>query len=132
MMRTEIYIDIVDLICPVCGKGFVPAAEHVYRTDDGKPVCSWHCLCDYRRRRSKTHGARAVLQLDARGGVVKEWKSARDAALVCGIDPANIRACCNGKYQLSGGYRWIWKTDATSDTLYGSILQSNTEAGEQR
>ena len=28
--------------CPVCGKQFVPAAQHVYRVNDNL-VCSWGC-----------------------------------------------------------------------------------------
>ena len=125
---TDIYSDIVDLVCPVCKKSFVPAAEHVYRTVDRRPVCSWTCLCKYRRDRAIRSGVRAVLQLDVKGNVLKAWQSAKDAAVANGLDPANIRACCNGKQAVSGGYRWMWKRDASgSDTLLGCILQSAAE-----
>lgn len=37
--------------CPVCGKTFVPAAQHVYmdKRSRGKKVCSWHCVCESQR-----------------------------------------------------------------------------------
>lgn len=39
--------------CPVCGKKFVPAPMHVYKTTKGQAVCSWSCLCEYRRKKNK-------------------------------------------------------------------------------
>lgn len=33
--------------CPICGKTFVPAPQHIYKfTDKGriKSVCSWGCM----------------------------------------------------------------------------------------
>lgn len=51
------------MICPVCGKEFVPAPEHVYRSDFTKKeakklgkddaftslVCSWHCVREHEK-----------------------------------------------------------------------------------
>lgn len=28
--------------CPICGKTFVPAAQHIYRVN-GRLVCTWGC-----------------------------------------------------------------------------------------
>lgn len=39
--------------CPVCGNKFVPAPMHVYKTPKGQAVCSWSCLCEYRRKKNK-------------------------------------------------------------------------------
>ena len=44
--------------CPICGKMYIPAPEHVYRNYNGKKmVCSYACSCrsrkehpDYRKR----------------------------------------------------------------------------------
>ena len=39
--------------CPVCGKVYVPAPEHVYKVLIGgkrKNVCSWHCMRKYERK----------------------------------------------------------------------------------
>lgn len=54
---------IVVKICPVCGKEFVPAPDHVYKvTKSGAPVCSYHCMMDARRKR------------DARRKKKKSWE----------------------------------------------------------
>lgn len=51
-------VGFVSVKCPICGKMFVPAPEHVYRNYNGKKlVCSYACSCqsrkehpDYRKR----------------------------------------------------------------------------------
>ena len=43
--------NIVERICPICGKNFVKAPQHVY-VDDGIVVCKWSCLCELRRRKA--------------------------------------------------------------------------------
>lgn len=35
--------------CPVCGKNFIPAPEHIYRDGTSK-VCSWSCQLKAERR----------------------------------------------------------------------------------
>ena len=42
--------NLVERKCPVCGKIFVPAPEHVY-IEDQKGFCKWSCLCEYRKRK---------------------------------------------------------------------------------
>lgn len=49
-------------VCPVCGKSFVPAPQHVYKIhvgDNDRKVCSWTCVRTYERknkpRRKQTH-----------------------------------------------------------------------------
>ena len=52
------YNHIVDTICPICGKNFIPAPMHIYN-DGKKVVCSWTCHCEAARRREaakKPHG----------------------------------------------------------------------------
>ena len=42
--------------CKVCGKEFIPAAQHVYK-DRRAPyplVCSWSCVCESERLKKKT------------------------------------------------------------------------------
>lgn len=38
--------------CPVCGKMFVPAPQHVFVEDD-VILCKWTCLCAYRKQRKE-------------------------------------------------------------------------------
>ena len=46
----KIYNHLVDTICPICGKNFIPAAMHVYN-DGNKAVCSYHCHLEAIRRK---------------------------------------------------------------------------------
>lgn len=41
---------IQELTCPVCGKTFIPAYEHIYK-DGTKKVCGWNCQCEAERRK---------------------------------------------------------------------------------
>lgn len=47
----RVYSSLVELECPVCGKIFVPAPEHIYN-DGKKRVCSWHCQVEAERRKA--------------------------------------------------------------------------------
>ena len=41
------YKTLVELKCGVCGKTFIPAPEHIYKSAvDGSCVCSWHCMLE--------------------------------------------------------------------------------------
>ena len=55
-----------------------------------------------RKSRNKT-----VLQLDkTTGEVIREWECARDVERELGFNHSNIAACCQGKRNSAGGYRW--------------------------
>lgn len=46
--------------CPICGKKFFPAPQHMYRMRDkyGRKtqyVCTWTCYCEAERRHSALH-----------------------------------------------------------------------------
>ena len=36
-------VEMVEKTCPVCGKNFIPAIQHIYRVK-GKLVCTWTCM----------------------------------------------------------------------------------------
>ncbi len=36
--------------CPICGKEFYTTPLHVYKDSSGKKLCSWSCLCKYRKQ----------------------------------------------------------------------------------
>lgn len=48
-------IDVVlrETKCPICGKVFIPAPQHIYKGEKGRLVCSWGCVCKYEREREK-------------------------------------------------------------------------------
>lgn len=50
--------------------------------------------------------SKSVLQLDSEGNVIKEWKSATEAARELGISQGGICMCYQGIRKTSGGYKW--------------------------
>ena len=43
-------IDRKESTCPICGKKFIPAPEHVYRRrvrTSLRYICSYHCMLEY-------------------------------------------------------------------------------------
>lgn len=106
---TEIYENIIELVCPVCGKTFVPAVMHVYRTEEGRPVCTWGCLCAYRNRRGGKRG-RGVLQYSIDGRFEREWDNTDDAAAAYGVESERIRNCCRRLTKSCCGHIWRYKS----------------------
>ena len=42
-------------VCPVCKKDFIPAPDHRYKIYGGKLICSWNCLCEFRKGKKTYH-----------------------------------------------------------------------------
>lgn len=53
--------------------------------------------------------SKPVVQYDLDGNVVKNWVSAAEAARVLGLYNTNITACCKGRSNMAGGFRWKYK-----------------------
>ena len=49
---------------------------------------------------------RPVIQYDKENNFIKEWKSALDAELGCGVSRCHIASVCKGKRQSAGGFIW--------------------------
>lgn len=56
-MSDDIKQNIVERICPICGKRFIRAPDHVYK-DGNITVCRWSCLCELRRRKEAKRTAK--------------------------------------------------------------------------
>lgn len=56
-----------------------------------------------------------VVQLDNNLVVIKEWRSATDAARVIKTQACHIGAVCKGKRPKAGGYIWRYKSDLKSE-----------------
>lgn len=50
--------------------------------------------------------AKAVLQYDLYGNLIKEWETASQASKELNIGRTHIVECCNGKYDKAYGYHW--------------------------
>lgn len=42
-------MQIVEVVCPICGKKYIPAVFHSYKVGERR-VCSWRCVLDGERR----------------------------------------------------------------------------------
>lgn len=77
-MKTEKF-DWKQIACPICGKKFIPAAEHVYRrTVKGKMryLCSYHCMLEYDKNKIDRRHARSSKSLRSVKADAPEGKGA--------------------------------------------------------
>lgn len=105
--------DIIDTLCPICGKNFIPAPLHIYKTYGGRRVCSYHCKLEgertfYRPTKGK-YLLKSVLLLDHNGNVKQEFDCAKDASEVLHIAAEAIRKCCRGESSNAGGLVFRYK-----------------------
>lgn len=56
-----------------------------------------------------TWNAQIVLQLDKEGNIIKEWRSASDAAKNLNLSQGNIWSVINGNRKSCGGFKWLLK-----------------------
>ena len=48
-----------EMICPICGKSFIPGAQHIYKSEiDGKLVCTWSCMLESEKKNKKLKSKR--------------------------------------------------------------------------
>ena len=45
----------VELVCPVCGKIFLPAPYHVYKNEKGEKVCTYKCVLNAPSSKKKAY-----------------------------------------------------------------------------
>ena len=113
MAKIEIYREAV---CPVCGKKFIPAPMHRYRLDDQyKYVCSWSCLCESRRQRTRCSPqgrAKTVVKIDEDGNEIARYNSIVEAAEAHGVKPPTMST-------------YIWKKQIFEDGTHYEILERN-------
>lgn len=59
----------------------------------------------------KNYHAKRVVQLSMSGEVIKIFESLSDAERQTKIHAQNIGDCCSGKYNHSGGFKWLYEKD---------------------
>lgn len=52
------------------------------------------------------HNSKVIVQLDSNGIAIKEFHGINDAHRITGINRSCISACCLGKRNHAGGYKW--------------------------
>ena len=77
--QIKIKVNLVEEVCPICGKTFIPAPCHIYRTSEykhkGKPLCSYSCRLAYEREREE-HRAKIMKEANEKRRLKRESKSA--------------------------------------------------------
>ena len=100
-VRKQFYA-IMDTECPICGKNFVPAPEHIYNDSGykgGKPVCSYTCHLEaFRRKKADKEKKKHYRQLHIIPGrndeicrLAKEGVSYAEIAQKFGIGVTRVR-----------------------------------------
>lgn len=56
--------------------------------------------------RTNIHNEKKVIKKDLNGQFIKQYNSVKEASDSTGIAPPNISACCIGRVNTSGGYKW--------------------------
>ena len=106
--------DFKECVCPVCGKTFIPAPLHRYKLDGrDKLVCSWHCLCESRRKRGikqPSGRAKIVVKYDADGNEIARYSTIRAAAKAHNVQPPTMST-------------YIWQKRILKDGSYFKIIE---------
>ena len=96
----------IERVCDKCGKVFCPAPYHVYK-EGNKIYCTWTC---YNHRNDskvkKETKYKGVEVYDKSGSLIREYKSAIDAAEQLGFCINNIRKACVDGSEYNG---FLWK-----------------------
>lgn len=100
---------IIEFFCPMCGKRFIPAPQHVYK-ENGKTYCSWTCFYHRDDNKKTAKKAKTIEQYTKDGVLLRTFKSAEEAAVYMDGTEEGIRKACR-KCTFYKGYLWRYKND---------------------
>lgn len=96
-----------EVICPKCGKRFIPAPEHRYRDGHGT-WCTWTCyLHRYDGKKTKSK-VRKVEVYDEDGELLRTFDSVNEVADQLGFPEQCVMDACR-KGKLYQGCYWKYK-----------------------
>ena len=58
-----------------------------------------------------------VLQIDKCGNIIREYSCMQEVDNVPEFDGSNVTRCCNGEYNFSYGYMWMFKKDYSKEKV---------------
>lgn len=64
-----------------------------------------------------------IIQLTLDGKFIKKWSCAAEVERELGINSSSITACCRGKRNKAGGYRWMYYSDYTKSFKKRSLSE---------
>ena len=81
--------------CPICGKKFIAAPQHVFKYSETRHICSYPCMQEYRRRQEKLANKKMipVEMVDYDGKVIARFKSLDEASNELDYDMTTLRMC---------------------------------------
>lgn len=100
----------LELICPKCGKNFIPAPMHVYK-EYGRVYCSWTCY-NHRNDEKLLRKAKSVAQYTKQGEYIKTFPNANIAAVQTNYIARYIREACR-LHKPYKGYIWRYQNDVS-------------------
>lgn len=95
--------------CPKCGKNFIPAPMHVYRTET-RIFCSWTCYLHRNDKKNRGYHYKIVEQLTLDGELVREIKGTAEAAAIIDGSQNGIQQACR-EQKIYKGYLWRYKNE---------------------
>lgn len=72
---------------------------------ENNPMFGKQRSVEVRKKISEKHSI-PIIQLNKNNEIIREWKSAKEAAIELNIHSSNIAKCCKGKQKTAGGYIW--------------------------
>lgn len=106
---------LVERICKVCGRVFVPAPYHVFKRGYGMDkvtyYCGWNCFNkdEPPEKKREANRERAVDQFTLDGKFVATYSSMSEAAFKTGLNVGGISNCCRGRTRRTGKYTFKYK-----------------------
>ena len=79
-MKTE-KIDWKESTCPICGKKFIPAPEHVYRRrvrTSLRYICSYHCVLEYDKNKLSVSESKKLPPAEAGGNGEEHYETHKE------------------------------------------------------
>lgn len=100
---------LIELRCPMCGKRFIPAPQHIYK-ENRKIYCSWTCFNHRNDHKKTAKKVKIIEQYSKDGELLRTFQSAEEAAIHMNCVEEGIRSSCR-KHKFYKGYLWRYKND---------------------
>lgn len=115
------------------------------RSDNRVENLRWATNSEQGKNQNRTNTGRSVYQLSLDDKIIRKWYKIKDIEEQLNINRSNISACCRGKQQTAGGFKWkytedvditdeIWMRiplDETYEEIYASNLGRIRRRGKE-
>lgn len=98
----------VEVVCPTCGKLFLPSAQHALVDKDGRKYCKPTCFLHRAQKAQRGRKPQRVGQYLPDGTIVTVYRSALYAADINGFEVKKLTKACKEGTKYKG---FIWKIE---------------------